>query len=42
MTCAPNRFASRTIASGDASIGGATAAGSRSACDVTQFWQYAQ
>ncbi len=28
-----------TRSSGDASTGGATAAGSRSACEVTQFWQ---
>ena len=31
--------AARTSAFGVAACGGATASGSRSACDVTQFWQ---
>src|ERR1700720_1053792 len=39
MTLLPWRVASRTRSSGVTRIGPATAAGSRRACDVTQFWQ---
>jgi hypothetical protein len=41
-TRAPSRFASSAIRLGEVSIGGEIADGSRSACDVTQFWQYEQ
>ncbi len=39
---APARFAARTISAGVIVSAGACAAGSRSACDVTQFWQFPQ
>ena len=39
MTLPPWRMASRTSSAGVTRMGPATAAGSRRACEVTQFWQ---